>query len=107
MIKIGKMLRRLNAEFDANFDVSQFEHRAMYNEDFGRIEMHLVSRRDQKVTVAGVPFRIGKGESIRTECSHKYTIEGFGERVARAGFTVERVWTDAEKLFSVQYCRRR
>ena len=100
------MLRRLNAEFDADFDVSQFEHRATYNEDFGRIEMHLISRGDQRVTVAGVPFRIAKGESIRTECSHKYTLQEFGDMVARAGFTVKRVWTDPNNLFSVQYCQR-
>lgn len=100
------MLRRLNAEFDADFDVSQFEHRAMYNEECGRIEMHVVSRRDQTVTVAGVPFEIAKGESIRTECSHKYTIETFGEMAARAGFRVTRVWTDEDRLFSVQYCER-
>lgn len=100
------MLRRLNAEFDADFDVSQFEHRATYNEDFGRIEMHLISRDDQRVTVAGVPFRIAKGESIRTECSHKYTLQEFGDMVARAGFTVKRVWTDPNNLFSVQYCQR-
>ena len=100
------MLRRLNAEFDADFDVSQFEHRAMYNEDCGRIEMHLLSRRNQTVRVAGVPFRLVKGESIRTECSHKYTVEEFGEMVARAGFTVKRVWTDPDRLFSVQYCKR-
>jgi dimethylhistidine N-methyltransferase len=100
------MLRRLNAEFEASFDVSRFEHRATYNEDCGRIEMHLVSRQDQAVTVAGVPFKIRKGESIRTECSHKYTLDEFGEMVARAGFTVKRVWTDEHDLFSVQYCER-
>lgn len=100
------MLRRLNAEFEADFDIDRFEHRAVYNEDFGRIEMHVVSRADQTVTVAGVPFRIVKGETIRTECSHKYTPEEFGEMVARAGFEVKRVWTDADELFSVQYCER-
>jgi hypothetical protein len=68
--------------------------------------MHLVSRQDQAVTVAGVPFKIRKGESIRTECSHKYTLDEFGEMVARAGFTVKRVWTDEHDLFSVQYCER-
>lgn len=100
------MLRRLNTEFEADFNVSRFEHRAFYNEDFGRIEMHLVSRRDQTVTVAGVPFSIARGESIRTECSHKYTVEEFAGMVAHAGFAVKRVWTDAENLFSVQYCER-
>lgn len=100
------MLRRLNREFDANFDVSRFEHRAVYNEACGRIEMHLVSRVDQTVTVAGVPFSFRKGETIRTECSHKYTIEGFTAMAARAGFRAKCVWTDAQALFSVHYLDR-
>lgn len=100
------MLRRLNNEFDANFVVDRFRHRAVYNEFCGRIEMHLVSQEDQIATVAGVPFTFAKGETIRTECSHKYTIEGFGAMAARAGFTVRHVWIDADGLFSVQYCER-
>ena len=93
------MLRRLNAEFDADFDVERFEHRALYNEEFGRIEMHVVSKADQTVTVAGVRFELARGESIRTECSHKYTLQEFGEMVARAWFVVMRVWTDEDEVF--------
>jgi dimethylhistidine N-methyltransferase len=100
------MLRRLNREFGASFDLEQFAHRAIYNEACGRIEMHLVSRRAQKVTVAGRSFEFARGETIRTECSHKYTVEEFGAMAARAGFKVQRVWTDADGLFSVQYCTR-
>lgn len=100
------MLRRLNREFGANFDLGQFAHRAIYNESFGRIEMHLVSQRPQKVTVAGRSFSFAAGETIRTECSHKYTIEEFGKLAAHAGFAIQRVWADPANLFSVHYCTR-
>lgn len=100
------MLRRLNNEFGANFDPGRFEHRAVYREAPGRIEMHLVSKRRQVVRVAGREFRFEEGESIRTECSHKYTPEEFAEMARRAGFVVDTVWMDPERLFSVQYCLR-
>lgn len=100
------MLRRLNNEFSANFDLDRFEHRAIYKESPGRIEMHLVSTSAQEVSVAGEVFHFEEGESIRTECSHKYTLEEFEAMAERAGFSVNRVWTDPEELFSVQYCLR-
>ena len=100
------MLRRLNNEFSASFDLDKFEHRAIYKESPGRIEMHLVSTSAQEVSVAGEVFHFGEGESIRTECSHKYTLEEFEAMAERAGFSVNRVWTDPEGLFSVQYCLR-
>jgi dimethylhistidine N-methyltransferase len=101
------MLRRLNNEFGANFDLSKFEHRAVYQEDAGRIEMHLVARCKQTVAVAGEDFDFEQGESIRTECSHKYTLEQFADMARRAGFEVDTVWMDPGKFFSVQYCLRR
>jgi L-histidine Nalpha-methyltransferase len=101
------MLRRLNNELSANFDLQKFRHQAVYKESPGRIEMHLVSTAAQTITVAGEQFQFEKGESVRTECSHKYTLEEFAEMAERAGFSVERVWTDRERLFSVQYCLRR
>lgn len=100
------MLRRLNREFGASFDLGQFAHLAIYNESFGRIEMHVVSQRAQNVTVAGRSFSFAAGETIRTECSHKYTIEEFAQLATHAGFTSQRVWTDKANLFSVHYCTR-
>jgi dimethylhistidine N-methyltransferase len=100
------MLRRLNNEFSANFDLSRFEHRAVYQESPGRIEMHLVSTCSQTVRVAGKDFHFEEGDFIRTECSHKYTLEEFAEMARRAGFVVHTVWMDPERLFSVQYCLR-
>jgi uncharacterized SAM-dependent methyltransferase len=52
-------------------------------------------------------FLIEKDETILTEYSHKYTLEGFAAMAGKAGFDVARVWTDADELFSVQYCLRR
>jgi uncharacterized SAM-dependent methyltransferase len=69
--------------------------------------MHLVSTRSQNVSVAGETFHFDEGESIRTECSHKYTPREFEEMAERAGFSVHRVWMDPQRLFSVQYCLRR
>jgi L-histidine Nalpha-methyltransferase len=100
------LLRRLNREFGANFDLDAFEHVAYYHRERGRIEMHLKSLRDQAVTVGGQRFFFRRGESIHTENSHKYTLPGFRELAASAGFTVHKVWTDARNYFSVQYCLR-
>jgi dimethylhistidine N-methyltransferase len=100
------MLRRLNREFGADFDLDAFEHRAIYDEALGRIEMHVVSLREQIVSIGDETFRFRKGETILTECSYKYTVEEFGTMAGRAGFAVHTVWTDAERLFSVQYCLR-
>ncbi len=98
------MLRRINRELDADCEVEAFEHKAIYNEDFGRVEMHLVSLSDQDVRVAGEhTFRLEEGETIRTECSYKYHVEEFADLANAAEFEVEEVWTDADQLFSVQY----
>jgi dimethylhistidine N-methyltransferase len=95
------LLRRINREVGADFDLDAFAHRAFFNEDLARIEMHLVSRRDQVVTVANVPFAFREGETIHTENSYKYTIPGFRALAARAGWEGRAVWTDPDGLFSV------
>jgi len=100
------VLRRLNREFDGTFELDRFAHRAIYNEEAGRIEMYLDSLVDQSASVAGETFRFAEGESILTEHSHKYTLEGFAEMALAARFRVERVWMDEEELFSLQYCLR-
>jgi uncharacterized SAM-dependent methyltransferase len=100
------MLKHLNREFGANFDPDAFAHSAVYNEQEGRIEMRLVSTRDQQVTLGPESFSMRKDEAILTEYSHKYTLEGFAAMAHIAGFRVERVWMDAARLFSVQYLVR-
>ncbi len=96
------LLVRMNRELGADFDVDAFEHSAVWVEDAGRIEMHLVSRSDQAVSLDGEEIEFERGESICTEHSHKYTLEGFAALAARAGFRVQEVWTDEDALFSVQ-----
>ena len=100
------ILRRINREFGADFRLENFRHRAAYNTEFGRIEMHLISTRDQSVRIAGRQFDFSAGEALLTEHSHKYTYKGFSEMAARAGFSVAATWTDADEMFSVQFCLR-
>ncbi|KZC20165.1 MULTISPECIES: L-histidine N(alpha)-methyltransferase [Rhodanobacter] len=100
------MLARLNREIGSNFELSAFAHRAHYNPMAGRIETHIVSRREQQVKVGrvNVPFRAD--EAIQVEYSCKYSLEDFAALAARAGLTVQRVWTDPQRMFSVQYLVR-
>ena len=97
------LLRRLNREHDANFDIENFRHEAIYDEDHQRIEMRLIALDEQKVQVGDESFEFEEGEHIVTEHSHKFEIEQFAELATRAGFRQREVWTDDEGLFSVQY----
>ena len=100
------VLVRMNRELDADFDVSEFEHRAVWVEAPGRVEMHLVSQVDQTVHLDDERIEFQAGEHICTEHSHKYTLEGFASLAANAGFEVTNVWTDAAERFSVQLLDR-
>ena len=97
------LLKRINAELGGDFDLTGFEHRAVYNEREGRIEMHLNSRRAQRAHVAGREFAFAKAESVITEYSYKYTLEGFRQTAARAGLRMDRYWQDANKWFCLVY----
>jgi dimethylhistidine N-methyltransferase len=94
------LLLRINRELGGTFNVDQFEHFAFYNIQEGRIEMHLVSLVDQKVTVNGVRFALQRGESIQTENSYKYSPGEFSELASKAGWTIKRQWQDEDSLFS-------
>jgi dimethylhistidine N-methyltransferase len=95
-------LRHVNRELGTDFDLDAFDHMAVWVENESRIEMHLVSKRDQVVHVGGEKVRIQRGEHLRTEYCHKYTLETFSDLAATAGLAVKRVWLDPNKLFSVQ-----
>lgn len=97
------LLVRLNEEVGADFALDRFRHRAVWNEAAGRIEMHLVSTVDQDVRVAGRRFRFAAGESIHTENSYKYSLDGFAKLAEGAGLAVRQVWTDERRWFSVQW----
>lgn len=98
------LLRRMNRELDATFDLDAFEHQVRWNEERGCIESHLRSTKTQIVTVAGERVSFEQGETIHTEDSHKYTLDGFAALAGRAGFHVDTVWTDERSYFSVQHC---
>lgn len=100
------MLQRLNRDYGANFDVNAFTHSANYDQDKSRVVIKLVSQADQTFEIGDTAFDIAAGESILTEYSHKYTLDGFAAMARTAGFAVEKVWTDAERLFSVQFLTR-
>ena len=96
------LLTRINRELDANFDLTGFCHQAFYNSERHRIEMHLASKKRQKVRVAGRLIDFRAGETIHTENSYKYTLESFGALARGSGWTSSAVWTDEGKYFSVQ-----
>ena len=96
------ILRHINRQLDGDFDPAGFEHRAVFNEDASRIEMHLVSRRPQTVRLAGHTFRFAAGDAIVTEHSHKYAPDAFADLAASAGLEATGSWTDADELFAVQ-----
>ncbi len=99
------LLERINRELDANFDPEAFRHVARWNPDDARVEMHLESRTEQTVSVAGQEIRFAAGETIWTENSHKFTRESFAALAGSVGFEVADVWTDPAELFSVQLLR--
>lgn len=99
------LLVRMNRELGANFDVSSFTHSAIYNRRRHRIEMHLVSRKTQKVRLCGRTISFAAGESIHTENSYKYSIQRLAALARAAGWRLDTSWTDARQMFSVHALR--
>ena len=99
------LLRRINRELDGGFDLDGFAHHAFYNRAEHRIEMHVISRRDQVVRIGDVRFGFAAGETIHTEDSYKYGVADFQGLAERAGFKPVEAWTDADGLFSVHMLR--
>ncbi|MFD0667198.1 L-histidine N(alpha)-methyltransferase [Ramlibacter sp. MAHUQ-53] len=97
------LLARANRELDAGFDLARFAHCAFYNAPLQRVEMHLVSRCRQRLDLGGQAHLIGEGESLHTENSHKFTVEGLRALAARAGFVPGAVWVDPQRLFSLHW----
>jgi L-histidine N-alpha-methyltransferase len=95
------MLVRINRELGADFAVDYFAHRAFYNAAEGRIEMHLVSDRQQRVTLGQSTIFIAAGESICTEYSYKYELDELRVLSKAAGFRLDRIWCDERHYFSV------
>jgi dimethylhistidine N-methyltransferase len=95
------LLRRLNREAEADFDLRQFRHHAIWNADAGRIEMHLISARDHSVQIAGQTIKFLKEESIHTENSYKFTPRMIRDIAADAGWEMHRRWTDPSIYFGM------
>jgi dimethylhistidine N-methyltransferase len=97
------LLTRINRELGADFDLTAFEHHALYNSDKNRIEMHLASTRRQKVKVNGTTINFRAGETIHTENSYKYTLGSFEALARGSGWSPLAVWSDGQ--FSVHAIR--
>lgn len=97
----SNVLVRINRDLGGNFDVPNFVHRAIYNRERHRIEMHLISKKAQTVRVLGHSCAFRAGESIHTESSYKYSLERFAALARGAGWASQASWTDADRMFSV------
>jgi L-histidine N-alpha-methyltransferase len=97
------LLARMQRELDAELDPDGFSHHAFYNEDAGRIEMHLISQGAQQMRVDGELFEFAPGETIHTENSYKYTAQEFQSLARTAGWQPEALWSDEDGLFNVHY----
>lgn len=99
-------LTRINRELGADFDLTQFEYRAHYNEAAGRIEMAIASLCDQTVNLGDAEIAFKAGETLRTEHSYKYTVEEFQLLAMEAGFQPVQVWMDEDQLFSLHHLKQ-
>lgn len=99
------LLHRINRELGGTVCVADFAHRAVWNAELGRIEMHLVAHRDTAFTAAGQTFRLAAGETIHTENSHKWTPPAIRLMAHASGWTPMHGWADSAGRFTVQLWR--
>ena len=99
------VLDHVNRLIGSDFDTRQWQHRAFFNAEQSRVEMHLEARADLLVRWHDGSRRFSKGERIHTENSYKYRIENFVELLARAGLTQTQIWTDEQAWFAVVLAR--
>jgi len=97
------VLRHLNRNLGASFDLEAFRHQALWVPEASRIEMRLISTKRQSVRIAGEVISFDADEPIITEHCHKYTPESFASQAAAAGWTSRQTWADAREYFHVQY----
>ena len=97
------LLARAQRELHAGIDLAQFVHSAFYNSPLQRIEMHLLSRKRQRITLDGRSFEFEEGETLHTENSCKFTIDGLRALALQAGFEPGPAWTDPQHLFSLHW----
>lgn len=97
------LLGRINNELGADFDLTKWHHRAIYNANEARIEMYLISSANQRAQIEDRTFEFKAGERILTEYSYKHTPEGFTILANKAGFQFQSLWKDDSSLFGVFY----
>jgi dimethylhistidine N-methyltransferase len=95
------LLHRINRELAGTVCIDDFAHRAVWNPALGRIEMHLVARRDTMFSAAGRQVRLAAGETIHTENSYKWTLPESRLMARASGWVPAQVWTDAAQCFAV------
>lgn len=95
------LIERINRELDGTLPIEAFRHRAIWNDDRARIEMHLEATRDISFTIEGRPFSMAAGETIHTENSHKYGRRDGRILLRAGGWTPIAEWTDPDGLFAV------
>ena len=97
------ILRRINRDLRANFDLACYRHVALWNEDKSRIEMHLQALRDEiiRTPALNTTYRLTKGETIHTENSYKFTRASIDTLMNTAGYTTVEQWTDEQHWFAV------
>jgi len=101
------VLRRLNKDLGASFDLDAFRHQAVWVPQASRIEMRLISLERQTVEIAGKLISFEADEPIVTEHCHKYTPESFAAQAAEAGWIARQTWADPRPYFHVQYLELR
>ena len=100
------VLERINGELDANFDLKNFSHLALYNDKKQRIEMYLHSTKKQtvQITKTNLSLQLEKGELIHTENSHKYTIPQIQDMLEKTGFKIKQIWQDDKNHYAMVLC---
>ena len=96
------ILKNMNSTYGTNFKINKWKHIAFYNEEHGRVEMHLQSLEEQSVRVNGTSITFKKDETIHTENSYKYSIEEF-EGLIKEFYSLQNVWSDPGNKFAVCY----
>lgn len=99
------LLVRINGELAGDFDPNLFAHRAFYHPLRQRVEMHLVSLKDQAVHIAGETIRFKEGETIHTENSHKYSLDDFRNLLTETGYIPQKHWCDGQRHYAIHYAR--
>ena len=95
------LIRRINREIEGNIDVQALLHEARWNDEYARVEMHLVAQEDIAFSVAGQNFALAKGESIHTENSHKFNRRTSSMILLAGGWEPQSRWLDEEEQFSL------